>query len=182
MATVYLARDTKLNRPVAIKVLRVELADLLGRERFTREIEIAAGLQHPNVLPVYESGSAGSLLYYVMRYVDGESLRDRLEREKQLPLDDAMAIVAEVADALAFAHSRGVVHRDIKPENILLSEGHALVADFGIARAITEAGGGRLTTRGIVVGTPAYMSPEQGSGREDVDGRSDLYALGCVVY
>ena len=182
MATVYLAQDTKLNRPVAIKVLRVELADLLGRERFTREIEIAAGLQHPNVLPLYESGSAGSLLYYVMRYVEGESLRDRLEREKQLPLDDAMAIVGEVADALAYAHSRGVVHRDIKPENILLSEGHALVADFGIARAIAVAGGGRLTTRGIVVGTPAYMSPEQGSGRDDVDGRSDLYALGCVVY
>jgi tetratricopeptide (TPR) repeat protein len=182
MAIVYLAQDIKLHRAVAIKVMRAELADLLGRERFAREIEIAAGLQHPNILPLYESGTAGSLLYYVMRYVEGESLRARLEREKQLRLDDALGIAHDVADALAYAHSRGVVHRDIKPENILLSDGRALVADFGIARAITVAGGSELTTRGIAVGTPAYMSPEQGSGQDTVDGRSDVYALGCVVY
>jgi serine/threonine-protein kinase len=182
MATVYLAQDLKLHRPVAIKVLRPELSDLLGRERFLREIEIAAGLQHANILPLYDSGSAANLLYYVMPYVEGESLRDRLARDRQLALEDALQICREVAEALSYAHSRGFVHRDIKPENILLSGDHALVADFGIARAITAAGGTQLTERGIAVGTPAYMSPEQGSGQDLVDGRSDLYALGCVLY
>ncbi|HSD30994.1 MAG TPA: protein kinase [Gemmatimonadales bacterium] len=182
MATVYLARDSKLNRLVAIKVLRPELSDLLGRERFLREIEIAAGLQHANILPLYDSGATDSLLYYVMPYVEGETLRDRLEREKQLPLEDALQVAREVAEALSYAHSLGLVHRDIKPANILLSGGHALVADFGIARAITAAGGEQLTERGIAVGTPAYMSPEQGSGQDPIDGRSDVYALGCVLY
>jgi serine/threonine-protein kinase len=182
MATVYLAQDLKLHRPVAVKVMRPELADLLGRERFLREIEIAAGLQHANILPLYDSGSAANLLYYVMPYVEGESLRDRLDREKQLPFEDAVQIAREVADALAYAHSLGLVHRDIKPGNILLTGGHALVADFGIARAITAAGGTQLTERGIAVGTPAYMSPEQGSGQDVVDGRSDVYSLGCLLY
>jgi serine/threonine-protein kinase len=182
MATVYLARDTKHNRSVAIKVLRPELADLLGRERFLREIEIAARLQHPNIVPLYDSGADGGLLYYVMRFVEGESLRDRLDREKQLSVDDALQIAREVADALAFAHSLGFVHRDIKPGNILLSDGHALVADFGIARAIAAAGGSDLTERGIAVGTPAYMSPEQGSGQDSVDSRSDVYSLACVLF
>jgi serine/threonine-protein kinase len=182
MATVYLARDPKLNRPVAIKVLRPELSDLLGRERFLREIEIAARLQHANVLPLYDSGSDGGFLYYVMPYVEGESLRDRLDREKQLPVEEALQIAREVAEGLSYAHSLGVVHRDIKPGNILLSGGHTLVADFGIARAISAAGGTQLTERGIAIGTPAYMSPEQGSGQDAVDGRSDLYSLGCVLY
>ncbi len=182
MATVYLARDTKLNRPVAVKVLRPELSDLLGRERFLREIEIAAGLQHANILPLHDSGSAAGLLYYVMPYIEGESLRDQLNRERQLPLEEALQIAREVAEALSYAHSRGFVHRDIKPENILLSNSHALVADFGIARAISVAGGTQLTERGIAVGTPAYMSPEQCSGQDPVDGRSDLYALACVLY
>jgi tRNA A-37 threonylcarbamoyl transferase component Bud32/tetratricopeptide (TPR) repeat protein len=182
MATVYLARDLKHQRPVAIKVLRPELSDLLWRERFQREIEIAASLQHPHILPLHEFGTADRLLFYVMPYVEGESLRDRLDREKQLPLDEALQIAREIADALSYAHGHGVVHRDIKPENILLSGGHALVADFGIARAITAAGGEELTQSGIAVGTPAYMSPEQASGRDRIDGRSDLYALGCVVY
>jgi len=182
MATVYLARDPKHNRPVAIKVLRPELSDLLGRERFLREIEIAAGLQHSNILPLYDSGVIDALLYYVMPYVEGESLRDRLDREQQLPLEDAVRIAREVAEALSYAHSLGIVHRDIKPANILLSGGRALVADFGIARAITAAEGQQLTERGIAVGTPAYMSPEQASGQDRVDGRTDLYALGCVLY
>jgi serine/threonine-protein kinase len=182
MATVYLGYDLKHDRPVAVKVLRPELSGLLGRERFLREIEIAARLQHPNILPLFDSGSACDFLYYVMPYVEGESLRDLLDREKQLALDDTLAIAREVADALAYAHGHGVVHRDIKPGNILLSGGHALVADFGIARAIRAAGSSELTTRGIAVGTPHYMSPEQSSGQDDVDARSDLYSLGCVVY
>jgi serine/threonine-protein kinase len=181
MATVYLAHDLKHDRQVAIKVLRPELSAALGAERFLREIEIAAGLSHPHILPLHDSGEAGGFLYYVMPYVAGESLRDRIEREKQLPLDDSLQIACEIADALGYAHSHGIVHRDIKPENVLLGSDHALVADFGIARAISDVGGEHLTETGISIGTPAYMSPEQASG-EDLDGRSDVYSLGCVLY
>src|SRR5919109_5656336 len=182
MATVYLAQDRKHHRPVAIKVLKPELAAALGPQRFLREIEIAAGLTHPHILPLHDSGEADGFLYYVMPYIEGESLRDRLNREKQLPLDDATRIAREVASALAYAHSRGVVHRDIKPENILLVAGQAVVSDFGIARGISAAGGERLTATGVSVGTPVYMSPEQAAGGEPLDGRSDIYSLGCVLY
>ena len=183
MATVFLAEDLKHHRPVAIKVLHADLTAALGAERFLREIEIAARLQHPHILPLYDSGAATGFLYYVMPYVEGESLRDRLTREKQLPQDDALRIATEVAGALAYAHSRGVVHRDIKPENIMLSGGTAVVADFGIARAVSAAGAGRhLTETGTIIGTPAYMSPEQATGSEEIDGRSDQYSLACVVY
>ena len=183
MATVFLAEDRKHHRSVAIKVLHSELTAALGAERFLREIEIAARLQHPHILPLYDSGAAGGFLYYVMPYVEGESLRDRLTREKQLPQDDALRIATEVAGALAYAHSRGVVHRDIKPENIMLSGGAAVVADFGIARAVSAAGQSRhLTETGTIIGTPAYMSPEQATGSNEIDGRSDQYSLACVVY
>ncbi len=182
MATVYLAEDTKLHRKVALKVLRPELAAALGPERFLREIEIAAKLHHPHILPLYDSGEADGFLYYVMPYVEGESLRDRLNREKQLPIDDALQIARDVAAALSYAHSHDVVHRDIKPENILIESGHAVVADFGIAKAITTAGGEQITEMGLAVGTPTYMSPEQAAGGPDLDGRSDLYSLGCVLY
>src|SRR5438105_3202712 len=182
MATVYLARDLKHGRQVAIKVLGPEIAAALGPERFLREIELAARLTHPHILPLHDSGQAGASLYYVMPYIEGESLRDRLEREGPLPLEDALRITREVASALGYAHSHDVVHRDIQPENILLSGGEAVVADFGIARAITQAAGTRLTETGIPVGTPAYMSPEQASGGGLIDGRSDVYSLGCVLY
>ena len=182
MATVYLARDLKHDRPVALKVLSPELAAVLGPERFLREVKITARLNHPHILPLLDSGEADSFLFYVMPYVAGESLRDRLTREKQLPVDDALQIAREVADALSYAHSHDVVHRDIKPENILLESGHAVVADFGIARAISAAGGDRLTETGLAVGTVAYMSPEQAAGSQDLDGRSDLYSLGCVLF
>ncbi len=182
MATVYLAQDLKHHRPVAIKVLAPELAAALGRERFLREIETAASLSHPHILPLHDSGEADGFLYYVMPYVAGESLRERLNREKQLPIEHAVTIVGEVANALTYAHSRDVVHRDVKPENILLSDGQAIVADFGIAGAIDAAGGGKLTRTGIVLGTPAYMSPEQGAGERALDGRSDVYSLGCLLY
>ena len=183
MATVFLAEDRKHHRPVAIKVLHAELAAALGTERFLREIEIAARLQHPHILPLYDSGAAAGLLYYVMPYVEGESLRDRLEREKQLSQEDALRIATEVAGALAYAHSHGIVHRDIKPENIMLSGGTAVVADFGIARAVNAAGdAGQITQTGTIIGTPAYMSPEQATGSDDIDGRSDQYSLACVVY
>ena len=181
MATVYLAHDLKHDRNVAIKVLRPELAAALGHERFLREITTTANLRHPHILPLFDSGEAGGFLFYAMPFVEGETLRDRLGREKQLPLEDALRIAREVADALAYAHGRGVVHRDIKPENILLESGHAVVADFGIARAVSAAGASSLTQAGTAIGTPAYMSPEQASG-DDLDGRSDLYALGCVTY
>jgi eukaryotic-like serine/threonine-protein kinase len=182
MAVVCLAHDLKHHRPVAIKVLRPELALALGAERFLREIEIAARLTHPHILPLFDSGEADGFLYYVTPYVDGESLRDRLSREKQLPLDDALQIAREIADALSYAHGHDVVHRDIKPENVLLEVGHAVVSDFGIARAITAAGADKLTATGLAIGTPAYMSPEQGSAAGQLDGRSDVYALGCVLY
>lgn len=182
MALVYLARDVKHERFVALKTLRPEIALALGRERFLREIKLAARLQHPNILPVYDSGDAGSTLFYVMPYVEGESLRDRLEREPQLPLDEALQITREVADALSYAHSHDVVHRDIKPENIMLSGGHAIVADFGIARAVDAAGGDKLTETGLAIGTPAYMPPEQSAGTGKVDRRSDIYSLACVLY
>src|SRR5256712_4626947 len=182
MATVYLAQDRKHHRPVAIKVLRPELAAALGAERFLREIETAARLTHPHILPLHDSGKAAGFLFYVMPYVEGESLRDRLSREKQLPLGDALQIAREVADALSYAHSHDVVHRDIKPENILFEAGHAVVTDFGIARAITAAGGEKLTGTGIALGTPGYMSPEQGAASARVDERSDIYSLGCVLY
>src|SRR2546422_166033 len=183
MATVFLAEDLKHRRPVAIKVLHPELAAAVGADRFLREIEIAARLQHPHILPLYDSGTAAGFLYYVMPYVEGESLRDRLEREKQLSLEDTLRIAGEVAGALAYAHSHGVVHRDIKPENVMLSGGSAVVADFGIARAVTAAGDEhQLTQTGTVIGTPAYMSPEQATGSAEIDGRSDQYSLACVVY
>ncbi len=181
MATVYLARDLRHDRRVAIKVLRPELASAVGDERFLREIRLTAQFNHPHVLPLLDSGQCDDFLYYVMPYVEGESLRDRLRREKQLRIEDAVQIAREVADALDYAHRHDVVHRDIKPENILLHEHHAVVADFGIARAISVAGGEQLTTTGLAVGTPQYMSPEQASG-EELDGRSDVYALACVLY
>jgi serine/threonine-protein kinase len=182
MAHVYLAHDRQHDRDVAIKVLRPELAAALGTERFLREIHIEARLQHPNILPLYDSGAAEGFLYYVMPYVEGETLRERIRREKQLPLADALQITREVAEALSYAHAHDVVHRDIKPANILLSGTHAVVADFGIAKAISEADEDALTRTGIAVGTPEYMSPEQGSGEHGVDPRSDIYALGCVLY
>jgi serine/threonine protein kinase len=182
MALVYLARDVRHERFVALKTLRPEIALALGRERFLREIKLAARLQHPNILPVYDSGDAAGTLYFVMPFVEGESLRDRLDREPQLPLDDALQISREVADALAYAHEHDVVHRDIKPENIMLSGGHAIVTDFGIARAVSAAGGDKLTETGLAIGTPAYMPPEQSAGTGKVDRRSDIYSLACVLY
>src|SRR5512146_2360445 len=182
MATVYLARDLRYNRRVAVKVLSRELAAALGAERFLREIDILAHLNHPHILPLLDSGDAGGFLFYVMPFVEGESLRHRLDRETQLPIADALAITREVALALDYAHRQGFIHRDVKPENILLSDGLALVADFGIARAINQAADSdSLTGSGLSPGTPPYMSPEQASGR-DVDSRCDIYALGCVLY
>jgi serine/threonine-protein kinase len=181
MATVYLAEDLKHGRKVAVKVLRPELAALLGPERFSREIEIAARLNHPHIISLYDSGEAEGFLFYVMPCIQGESLRQRLRRDKQLPIEDALRLTQQVAAALQYAHGRNLVHRDIKPENILLHEGVALVADFGIARAATAAGD-RLTATGVAVGTPEYMSPEQAAGEAVLDARSDLYSLGCVLY
>jgi len=182
MATVFLAEDVKHHRKVAIKVLHPELSAVLGPDRFLKEIELTANLQHPHILPLFDSGAADGLLYYVMPYVEGESLRARLNREKQLPIPDAVRIASEVAGALDYAHRRGVVHRDIKPENILLHDGRALVADFGIALAVVQAGGSRMTQTGMSLGTPQYMSPEQAMGEREISARSDLYALGCVAY
>jgi eukaryotic-like serine/threonine-protein kinase len=182
MATVFLAEDLKHHRKVAVKVLNPELAQNLGAERFLREIETAANLTHPHILPLHDSGEADGFLYYVMPYVEGESLRSRLTRETQLPVEDAVQITREIADALAYAHERGVIHRDVKPANILLESGHAVLADFGVAHAIAEAEEERLTRTGTSLGTPAYMSPEQATGERDLDERSDQYALGCVLY
>jgi TolB-like protein/Flp pilus assembly protein TadD len=181
MATVYLAEDVRHHRKVAIKVLRPELAAVIGAARFLKEIDTTANLQHPHILPLFDSGEVNGTVFYVMPFVEGESLRDRLNREQQLPIEDALLITREVTDALGYAHSRGIVHRDIKPENILLANGHALVADFGIALAASKAGGTRMTETGMSLGTPHYMSPEQSLGQQ-VDARSDLYALGCVLY
>src|SRR6059058_1599072 len=185
MATVHLAQDLRHRRRVAVKVVRPEFATGLGVERFLREIEIAATLNHPHILAVHDSGEAAGILYYVMPYVEGKSLRDRLRRDMRLPLEEALQIAREVADALGYAHQGGVIHRDIKPENILFQAGHAVVADFGIARAITTAAGTRgaaLTQPGVVIGTPDYMSPEQAAGEPELDGRCDQYALACVLY
>src|SRR5881398_1744616 len=182
MATVYLARDLKHDRPVALKVLRPDLAAVLGGERFLREIRLTAQLQHPHILTLIDSGEADGFLYYVMPYVEGESLRQRLEREGQLPLDEAQRITRAIASALDFAHARGVIHRDIKPENIMLHQGEPMVADFGIALAVSSAGRERLTETGLSLGTPAYMSPEQASAEPKLDGRTDQYSLACVLY
>ncbi len=181
MATVFLAHDVKHDRRVALKVLRPEIASEIGAERFLREIKLAARLTHPHILPLHDSGEAGGLLFYVMPYVSGESLRDRLGRERQLPLADALEITRGVAAALDYAHRQGVIHRDIKPENILLHDSTALLADFGIGKALSAAGASTTQT-GVALGTPAYMSPEQASGEGEVDGRSDLYSLACVTY
>ena len=182
MATVYLAEDIKHSRKVAIKVLRPELAAVLGADRFLTEIKTTANLQHPHILPLFDSGEADTFLFYVMPFIEGESLRDRLDREHQLGVDDAVRIARDVADALDYAHRHGVIHRDIKPANILLHDGRPLVADFGIALAISAAGGGRMTETGLSLGTPHYMSPEQASAERDLSARSDVYSLGCVLY
>lgn len=183
MATVHLATDLRHDRPVALKFLKSELGALLGEERFSREIRTVARLRHPFILPLHDSGVADGILYYVMPYVDGESLRARLNREKKLAIADAVQITRQLADALAYAHSEGVVHRDIKPENVLLTkQGHALLADFGIARTILEGKGDRLTETGMLLGTPEYMSPEQITNEGGVDQRSDIYSLGCLLY
>ncbi|MFN8582932.1 MAG: serine/threonine-protein kinase [Gemmatimonadaceae bacterium] len=181
MATVYLAHDLKHERDVALKVLRPEFAESLGRDRFLREIQLAAKLSHPHILPLYDSGDAGDALFYAMPNVEGHSLRDRLATQRQLPVEEAVRIATEVAGALDHAHRRGVIHRDIKPENIMLQDGHALVADFGIGKALDDAAVDTLTQHGMSVGTPAYMSPEQAVG-DAVDARSDIYSLGCVLY
>jgi serine/threonine-protein kinase len=182
MATVYLAEDLRHDRRVAVKVLRPELAAVIGAERFLAEIKLTANLQHPHILPLFDSGEADGFLYYVMPFVEGESLRDRLTREKQLPVDEAIRITCEVASALDYAHRHGVIHRDIKPENILIHDDRALVADFGIALAASKAGGARMTETGMSLGTPTYMSPEQAMGEREITARSDVYALGCVLY
>src|SRR5215208_5917089 len=181
MATVYLAYDLKHDRRVAVKVLRPELAAVIGAERFLSEIKTTANLQHPHILPLHDSGQADSFLFYVMPFVEGESLRDRLNREKQLPVADAIRIATEVGGALDYAHRHGIIHRDIKPANILLHDGRALVADFGIALAATTAGS-RMTETGMSLGTPHYMSPEQAMGQREITPRSDVYALGAMTY
>jgi eukaryotic-like serine/threonine-protein kinase len=183
MATVYRALDRRHDRVVALKVLRADLAEALGRDRFLREIRLAASLTHPHILPLHDSGDANGTLWFTMPLLTGDTLRDRLVQSGRLPVDEAIRLACEVADALDYAHRRDVVHRDIKPENILLHEGHAVVADFGIGKALAAAGEQTMmhTQVGVTVGTPAYMSPEQAAG-EDVDGRSDLFALGCVLF
>ena len=182
MATVYLARDLREERPVAIKAMHRNLVTALGTERFHREMGIAAALSHPLIVPLYDSGDAGGVLYYVMPYVEGESLFQRQERERRLPVADALGIALDVADALGYAHGRGVLHRDVKPENILLTGGRAVLADFGLARAIGAADYRKLTETGVVLGTVYYMSPEQLGGNRDLDQRADIYSLGCILY
>ncbi|HEX9729412.1 MAG TPA: serine/threonine-protein kinase, partial [Gemmatimonadales bacterium] len=182
MATVYLAEDLKHKRKVALKVLRPELAAVLGAERFVQEITTTASLQHPHILPLFDSGAAGGFLFYVMPFIEGETLRSKLSRETQLGIDEAIRITREVADALDHAHRHGVIHRDIKPENILLHDGRPMVADFGIALAVSAAAGGRMTETGMSLGTPHYMSPEQATAEKEITGRSDIYSLGSVLY
>ncbi|MDH5316684.1 MAG: serine/threonine protein kinase, partial [Gemmatimonadota bacterium] len=182
MATVYLAEDLKHDRKVALKVLKPELAAVLGAERFVVEIKTTAALQHPHILPLFDSGTADGFLFYVMPFIDGETLRDRLNRETQLGVDEAVKIAAEVADALDYAHQHGVIHRDIKPENILLQNGRPMVADFGIALAVSAAAGGRMTETGLSLGTPHYMSPEQATAEKEISARSDVYSLASVLY
>src|SRR5687767_15633143 len=182
MATVYLAEDLKHKRKVALKVLKPELAAVLGAERFVQEITTTAALQHPHILPLFDSGTADGFLYYVMPYVEGETLRAKLDRETQLGIDEAVRIAREVADALDYAHRHGVIHRDIKPENILLHDGRPIVADFGIALAVSAAAGGRMTETGMSLGTPHYMSPEQATADKEISARSDVYSLASVLY
>ena len=180
-AVVFLAHDLRHDRPVALKVLHSEVGESMGAERFEREIKLAARLQHPHILGVFDSGEAAGRLWFAMPFIEGETLRARLDRERHLPIADAVGIAREVADALDYAHQHGVIHRDIKPENILLSGRHAMVADFGIARALA-VGDGTLTRTGMAIGTPGYMSPEQATGEKAIDARTDVYALGCVLY
>ncbi len=182
MATVYLAQDLKHDRKVAIKVMRPELSAILGGDRFLREVSITAKLNHPHILALHDSGQVEEFLYYVMPYVEGESLREKLNRDKQLSIEESIEITKSVASALDYAHRHDVIHRDIKPENILLHDGQPVVADFGIALAVTAAGGTRLTETGLSLGTPQYMSPEQATGERELDARSDVYSLGAVTY
>ena len=183
MATVYLAHDVKHDREVAVKVLRPDLAMHIGSDRFLREIKMAASLQHPHIVPLYDSGETDGFLWYVMPYIKGESLRDKLDREHELPIAEAVRILRGVADALAFAHGEGIVHRDIKPDNVMMSGRHAVVTDFGVAKAVSEATGrAKLTTAGIALGTPSYMAPEQAAADPNIDHRADIYALGIMAY
>ena len=179
---VYLAEDLKHNRNVALKVLKPELAAVVGAERFLAEIQVTANLQHPNILPLHDSGETEGFLFYVMPYVEGDTLKDRLDREHQLPVGDAVQIATDMAEALDYAHRQGVIHRDIKPANVLMLEGKPVISDFGIALAVGAAGGGRLTETGLSLGTPHYMSPEQAMGDQNVGPQTDTYALGCVLY
>ncbi len=182
MATVYLCEDIKHKRKVALKLLKPELAAVLGAERFVQEITTTAALQHPHSLPLFDSGTADGFLFYVMPFIQGETLRSKLDRETQLGVDEAVRIAREVADALDYAHRHGVVHRDVKPENILLHDGRPMVADFGIALAVSAAAGGRMTETGLSLGTPHYMSPEQATAEKEITGRSDVYSIGSVLY
>ena len=182
MSVVFLARDVRHDRPVAIKIFRADVGDSSGAERFQREIRLLARLQHPHILPLYDSGTMGETSYFVSPFVEGETLRERLKRDRQLPVEESVRLAIEIADGLDFAHVRDVVHRDIKPENILLHDGHAVVADFGIARAMRRTVGEWTTAAGMTLGSPAYMSPEQANSEREIDGRADIYSLACVLY